>query len=75
MTCRQIQILAWGVLATIGEVLGKIADAPPQLQAQIPQMFPEKIRGYVAIGWQTLAGIAFIYALIVAHKPNDNQSK
>ncbi len=71
MTAKQIQILVSGGLAGIGEILGKIADAPPALQNQIPQMFPEQIRGYIAITCQTLAGIAFVYALFVAHKPAD----
>lgn len=71
MTAKQIQILASGALATIGEILGQIASAPPALQQQIPQMFPEAIRGYVAMTCQTLAGIAFVYALFVAHKPAD----
>lgn len=71
MTSKQIQIIGSGALATIGEILGQIASAPPALQQQIPQMFPEQIRGYVAMTCQTLAGIAFVYALFVAHKNPD----
>lgn len=68
MTAKQIQILAAGLLATGGEVLGKIAGASPSLQNQIPQMFPEQVRGTISLWCQTISGIAFIYALLVAHQ-------
>lgn len=69
MTSNQVQIIISGGVATISQILGRIADAPPALQNQIPQMFPEAIRGYVAMIFQTLSGIAFVYALFFAHKP------
>lgn len=74
MTFKQIQILVAGTLALIGEILGRVAEAPSSLQNQIPQMFPEQIRGYVAIVCQTVSGIAFIYALFIAHKPPTNKT-
>lgn len=69
MTANQIKILVSGSVAGIGELLAKIANAPPELQTQIPQMFPEQFRGWISLVCQTLSGIAFLYALFVAHKP------
>lgn len=69
MTSKQIQILVSGSLATLAELLGKIAAAPPELQMQIPQMFQEQFRGTISMVCQTIGGIAFVYALFVAHRP------
>lgn len=68
MTTKQIQILVSGSAATIGEILGRIAEQPPQTMAQIPEIFPEQFRGWIGIVCQTASGVAFVYALFIAHQ-------
>ena len=48
--------------------LAFIASAPPSLQNQIPQLFPEKYRGFIALA---LAFVAFgAHATIPTQKPS-----
>ncbi len=46
-----------GILAT----LGAIAYAPPALQAQVPQLFPEQYRGYLTFVFGISAYIVHNY--------------
>ena len=38
-----------GIVAALSSLLALIALAPPELQNQIPQIFPEKYRGGIAL--------------------------
>lgn len=60
-----------GGAAAITFVAGFIADAPPSLQNQIPQLFPEQYRGSIALYLHFATALA-IYAL--AHFAKDRET-
>ena len=52
-------------IAGLGSFLALIAIAPPELQSQIPQVFPEHCRGGIALG----LGLASFLAKSYLAKP------
>jgi len=57
-----------GILAALSSFLAFIALAPPELQNQIPQVFPEKYRGTIAL---ILAFLAFGFRSYQSHATAD----
>ncbi len=52
--------LTSGLVAAITGVLSYIASAPPELQNQIPQMFPEQYRGTIGMALKIIAAVATV---------------
>lgn len=50
-----------GIIAALTGVLSFIASAPPELQNQIPQLFPEAHRGTIGLWLRVTAAVATMY--------------
>lgn len=59
---KRLQIILAAVVATLAGALSQIANTPPELQTQLPQMFPEHYRGIIGLGLKVLMGAATGYA-------------
>ncbi len=55
-----------GAVAGIAQILSFVASAPPELQTQIPQLFPESQRGNIAIWLHVVTVLAGLYAVHAA---------
>lgn len=66
---KKLQIITAGAIAIISGGLSQIANTPPELQTQLPQMFPEHYRGLIGLGLKVVMGFAGAWATWAAHNP------
>ena len=57
-----------GLVSGIAGILSYIAVAPPSLQTQIPQLFPEADRGTIGLWLKILMTIAGLYSAASLNK-------
>lgn len=76
----KLKSYAYGIGALILGLSTLIAEAPPELQKQLPQLFPERARGYLVLIFATAAYISHRYsashatAAAIANAPASNVS-
>jgi len=52
---------ASGIVGAVTGILSYIASVPPELQAQVPQLFPEQYRGTIGLWLRVITGLALLY--------------
>lgn len=66
MTTNNIKFWLGSIGAGFLGICGVIAEMPPALENQIPQLFPEDKRGYFSVGFMLAAYLSHHYASAAA---------